>query len=55
MKKLVKPEIYDLENVVIVKALCESCDACNVDIVICPCNGNPWHWWADDDKDEILF
>ena len=49
MKKLIKPEIVDLENVEAVRALCEICDCCYNDGF---CDG---HWWADDDKDEILF
>ena len=50
MKKLVKPEIYDLDNVMAVRALCESCDKCNVDVC---CHSS---WYADDDiKDDILF
>jgi hypothetical protein len=55
MKKLVKPEIYDFENEVAVKALCETCNACDVSRVTCTgCNG--CDIFADDDKnDDILF
>jgi hypothetical protein len=58
MKKLIKPEVADLKYLDTVDALCE--DTCSVEydwdcIPFC-CNSLCKDgWWADDDKDEILF
>jgi hypothetical protein len=59
MKKLVKPQVANLKNLDSVDALCENtCSGANIG---CVCETLCCHslckdgFWADDDKDEILF
>jgi hypothetical protein len=60
MKKLIKPQVADLKYLDTIDALCENTcgvvyDWSCVCVEVC-CNSLCKDgWWADDDKDDVLF